>query len=144
LTWILWLSVLAKVHVSHFEILRRIYDVLLTLAVVDMGHCMVRELDSGRVGSHPVMVDRRAADTGFGRRRLVLDVVADIAGIAGNPAAGSLLADSFLGVVRSLVLALATRIDWEDIGCTAGRIGCRDQTWWRTVVLKVLGMTIWR
>jgi hypothetical protein len=88
---------------------------------------MVREPDSGRVGSHPVMVDRRAAGTGFGRRRLVLDVVADI---AGNPAADSLLAGSFLEVVRSLVLALATRIDLGDIDCTAGRIGCRDQTWW--------------
>jgi hypothetical protein len=74
-----------------------------------MGRCMVRELDSGRVGSHPVRVVRKAADrTGFDRRSLVVDVVADIADI---PAAGSFPADSFLGVLRSLVLALATRID---------------------------------
>jgi len=78
-------------------------------AVVDMGRCMARELDSGRVGSHPVMVVRKAADrTGFDRCNLVVDVVADIADI---PAAGSLPADSFPEVLRSLVLVLATRID---------------------------------
>lgn len=74
-----------------------------------MGRCMVRELDSGRVGSHLVRVAHKAADrTGFDRRSLVVDVVADIAGIQ---AVGSLPADSFLGVLRSLVLVLATRID---------------------------------
>jgi hypothetical protein len=88
---------------------------------------MVRELDSGRVGTHPVTVVRKAADrTGFDRYSLVAAVVADIADI---PAADSLPADSFLGVLRSLVLVLATRIDYEDTDCTAGRIDCRDQTW---------------
>ena len=89
---------------------------------------MVRELDSGRVGSHPVKVVRKAADrTGFDRRSLVVvDVVADIADI---PAAGSFPADSFLEVLRSLVLVLATRIGLGDTDCTAGRIDCRDQTW---------------
>jgi len=79
------------------------------LAAVDMGRCMVQELDSGRVGSHPVMVVRKAADrTGFDRRSLAVDVVADIADI---PAAGILPADGFLEVLRNLVLVPASRID---------------------------------
>lgn len=92
-----------------------------------MDRCRARELGSGRVGTRPVMVGRKAGVgcTGFGRRSRLVAVVADR---TDSPAADS-PAGSFLAEVRSPVLVLESRTGWGGIDCIAGRIDCcRGQT----------------
>lgn len=89
-----------------------------------------REAGSGRAESRLARAVRKAVGIAVGRSLAVV-----VVGIVVVAVAGSLVVGSFAGIARgvvgSLVRVLASRIAGEGTDCTAGRIGCRDQTLWR-------------
>lgn len=126
---------LADMHLAEGTAGRVVHlDIVVRIGLAAGMDRKARGAGSGRAENRLARAVHKTADIAAGCSlavdRSLAAVVVGIVVVAGSPAAGS-----FVGIdheaVGSPVRGLASRTAGEGTGCTAGRIGCKDQTLWR-------------